>query len=199
MSSGLRARNDGIAEQFAASLSRSLVKQPESVNAILDLYGIKKEDSSDEAFHKIVAVLTDVGFYAPTTIALKGWPNASGRYLYHFNAANPFPGPLQGQASHILDVAYLFQNYNQDLSVADVAVAQEFGSAIIRFTKEGTTGWNPWSEQEPENYQVFGQTSETATFGVEKRAQRRPYISQMLEKYPYDLIWAALQNFLGGH
>lgn len=173
--------------------------QPELVSTILADYGIRKEDPGEEAFHKIVAVLTDVAFYAPTLIALKGWPNANGRYLYHFNAANSFPGPLQGQASHILDVAYLFQNYNQFLSEADVKVAERFGSAIISFTNDGTVGWKPWSEQEPENYQVFGQTSQTATFGVERDAKRRPFIPKILEKYSYDLVWGALQAFLGGH
>ncbi|CAI6097553.1 unnamed protein product [Clonostachys chloroleuca] len=153
----------------------------------------------DMAFHRIVALLTDIGFYAPLEIAARGWPNTHGRYLYHFNAPNAFPGPLQGKASHVLDVAYAFQNYNDYLSPSDVCIARGFGLAIVRFANKGQPGWPAWSEDAIKDPGVFGRaTDPDTTFGTTGKPQRRPFIPSLLEEYSHNVFWAALQKFLKG-
>ncbi|KAF4996281.1 hypothetical protein FDECE_12525 [Fusarium decemcellulare] len=199
MSGALQGSELDIARQFIGSLNKSLFGHPDLVATILADYKISEGDEGKDAFHKIIALLTDVGFHAPTSIALKGWPRNKDRYGYHFNAANPFPGPLNGKASHVLDVAYAFQNYNQFLSEADVDVAEDFASAIINFVKNGSPGWAAWSQKDPKNFMVFGQTTDKeATFGCEGKLQGRPFVPKVLATYDYELLWGALQKFLAG-
>ncbi|KAM5353295.1 hypothetical protein ACJZ2D_016804 [Fusarium nematophilum] len=199
MSGGLVARKERIARQFIQSLSKSLGHQPRLAASIFSDYRISEDDEDDGAFSKIVALLTDVGFYTPTGIALQGWPCNKGRYLYHFNAPNPFPGPLQGKASHVLDVAFLFQNYNEYLSAEEVKVAKAFALAIVDFANDGKPGWMAWSQNTPENFQVFGHTADKdTTFGTEGKSQRRPFIPRLLQEYNYETLWGALQSLLRG-
>ncbi|CAH0003205.1 unnamed protein product [Clonostachys byssicola] len=197
MSGALDSHKKGIGSRLATSLTRSLSKTPQLVTSILSDYQINEAVSDDAAFHRIVALLTDVGFYAPLEIAVRGWPNTHGRYLYHFNAPNPFSGPLQGKASHVLDVAYAFQNYNDYLSPSDVGVARDFALAIVRFVYKGQPGWPAWSDDALGDPGVFGYTTDPdTTFGTTGRSQRRPFIPRLLEEYSHDLLWGALQKFL---
>lgn len=199
LASGLLPRKQHIASHFIASIIASFHAKPRLVASILAAYQINEAQQDDEAFDRIVALYTDIAFYAPTNLALKGWPQSKSRYLYHFNAANPFPGPLQGKASHVLDVAYAFQNYNEFLSGEEVEVAREFGLAIIDFAWNGKPGWNVWSEDGLDNFKVFGYTADKiATLGAEGKTQRRPFAPRLLQEYSYEMLWGALQGFLGG-
>ncbi|KAJ3546564.1 hypothetical protein NM208_g1936 [Fusarium decemcellulare] len=199
MSGGLVARKQDIGSQFIASLMRSLSQTPQAAKSILSDYQIANADSDDKALARIVALLTDIAFYAPTGIALKGWPNPNGRFLFHFNAANPFPGPLQGKASHVLDVAYAFQNYNHHLPPSEVQVARNLGLAIIAFVHSGQPGWPAWSENEPESFKVFGHTTDPdTTFGTIGTFKRRPFIPRLLQEYSHELVWGVMQKFLVG-
>ena len=80
---------------------------------------------------KILEFITDVQFYAPTIVMAQAWPQSS--FVYHFNEPNPWDGPLKGKASHILDVAFLFQNYNQELSAEQQKTAKRFAEDMIKF------------------------------------------------------------------
>uniref|UniRef100_A0A0B7KAF2 Carboxylesterase type B domain-containing protein n=1 Tax=Bionectria ochroleuca TaxID=29856 RepID=A0A0B7KAF2_BIOOC len=199
ISSALDSHKKDIGSRLVASLTRSLSKTPQLVTSTLSDYHITDAESDDTAFHRIVALLTDVGFYAPLEIAARGWPNTHGRYIYHFNAPNPFHGPLQGKASHVLDVAYAFQNYNDYLSPPDICIAKDFGLAIVHFAHKGLPGWPAWSEDALEDPGVFGHvTDPDTTFSTTGRSQRRPFIPSLLEEYSHDLLWGALQKFLNG-
>ncbi|KAF2144753.1 uncharacterized protein K452DRAFT_285078 [Aplosporella prunicola CBS 121167] len=61
-------------------------------------------------------------------------------FLYHFNAANPWPGPDAGEATHILDAAFLFQNFSAQLTSAQQSVAAAFALDVIAFAR----GEAPW-------------------------------------------------------
>jgi carboxylesterase type B len=52
-------------------------------------------------------------------------------YVYYFNEGNPWEGPWKGQASHLLDIAYLFQNYSKHLCQQQQAVATAFAEDVF--------------------------------------------------------------------
>ena len=54
-------------------------------------------------------------------------------YVFHFNEPNPWPGRYQGVATHILDAAFLFQNYNEFLDDAQQESTRAFGEDFIDF------------------------------------------------------------------
>ncbi|KAK5239916.1 hypothetical protein LTR40_014164, partial [Exophiala xenobiotica] len=58
----------------------------------------------------------------------------SGRaLLYHFNEPNPWDGPFKGESSHILDVAFLLQNFVEHLGAEQQKPSKKFGSDFIDF------------------------------------------------------------------
>lgn len=78
MSGALYSQKKNIGSRLAASLTRSLSRTPQLVTSILSDYQITDAESDGIAFHRIVALLTDIGFYTPLEIAARGWPNTHG-------------------------------------------------------------------------------------------------------------------------
>lgn len=111
---GLDARNPGIASKFVESTNKTLSSHPEAASALLSAYNITPSTSDDEAVVSILRFATDISFYAPALAFAKGWPQTKDNkiFLYHFNEGNPWEGRFKGEAGHILDVSYLFQNFN---------------------------------------------------------------------------------------
>ncbi len=48
--------------------------------------------------------------------------------------SQPLDGPFKGKSTHVLDVAFVFQNFNHKLSDEQVRSAQLFGRDIVSFT-----------------------------------------------------------------
>lgn len=61
-------------------------------------------------------------------------------YVYYFNEGNPWDGPWKNRASHILDLAYLFQNFREFLTPTQQAVGLAFAEDIFKFCH----GISPW-------------------------------------------------------
>jgi hypothetical protein len=53
-----------------------------------------------------------------------------------FKEPNTWEGPWRGFATHILDIAYLFQNINDHLTGAQRNVAIQFATDVITFANE---------------------------------------------------------------
>lgn len=127
-----------IAITFAEFLHNSL---PQSeADKVLSTYGIDPSLSDAEALDRVLDIFSAAVFYAPAVTYAKAFEGRS--YLLHFDQKNTFPGPLNGKASHILDAAYLFQNFNEFLNEKDVDVARDFGRRMIKFI----CGKMPWSK-----------------------------------------------------
>jgi carboxylesterase type B len=149
----LGPRKTGIAQSFTASITKTFAATPAHATALFDAYGISAAQADEEALPKILAFAGDIGFYAPAVALAQGWPGAA--YLYHFNEPNPWEGPAKGQASHILDVAYLLQNFNEFLTAEHQAVAERFGGDVVAFVN----GEKPWDGfKEREGARVYGQS-----------------------------------------
>jgi len=141
----------------------------DAATKLLSLYGISPDLSDSDALDRVLDIHSTVGFYAPAIVYSKAFQGRS--YLIHFDEKNPFPGPVYGRASHGLDVAYLFQNFNDHLEPAGVLAAKEFGTRLIAFI----TGKPTWKKYDSEGTALVigdGQAKEIsfAEFDGRKRA-----------------------------
>jgi carboxylesterase type B len=120
-----------LAQIFKQAATAALENHPSLVETILSTYGISSAATSDAAFKGVLDFATDILFYASTMKLAQSWPGAA--YVYHFNEPNPWDGPYKGEATHILDIAFLFQNYNEYLSDEQRATAKAFAGHLITF------------------------------------------------------------------
>jgi hypothetical protein len=98
---------------------------------LLDEYNLLDELSDDAAFPRILEYVHDITFHEPAVTLAKGWPGNA--YLYYFNEGNPWNGPYKGRTNHLLDTAFLFQNYSEHLSPEQNKLAEEFARDIFGF------------------------------------------------------------------
>jgi len=151
----LNGRKSNISQTFQSSLTSSLGAA--SANKLFSAYGLTPTSSDEDAYAKILSFGNDIAFYAPSMAYARHFLSApdsatDGRvYTFRFNATNPWDGPLKGQSNHILDVAFLFQNYNKFLSEGQNAVAEAFADRVLAFVG-GKEPWKRWDV--PENKEV---------------------------------------------
>ncbi|RAL15753.1 putative carboxylesterase [Aspergillus homomorphus CBS 101889] len=129
---------NGCAERFLKALAAVLPSQPEVSEQILAEYGIATEMNDGEAFLAILDFLNDVWMYAPTLASAQGWKGRA--FVYYFNEGNPWDGAWKGRAGHILDLAYLFQNFREYLSPAQQKVGVAMAEDLLKFCH----GSEPW-------------------------------------------------------
>lgn len=98
---------------------------------------------------------TDISFYAGTVSFSRGWGPKC--HAFFINERNPWPGMFQGEATHILDAALLFQNFNDELPPAMRASAERYATDILAFT----SGRAPWvgRDGEGQGVKVYGPSS----------------------------------------
>ena len=149
----------GIKEKFPASIKSSLSSDPALAEQILESYGFTDSSLTDDAaFVKFLELVNDVSFFGATTAFARGWPaSQSGEskiYSFFFNEPNPWPGVYPGRTTHVLDVVFLFQNHNHNLSPAQRAAAEQMGLDWMKFV----AGQKPWEGYTPEKRaaKVFG-------------------------------------------
>jgi carboxylesterase type B len=136
----LLPRKTGIGPAFRESLKKSFSARPPSAEAILLSYELKDSDDDDTALLKILRFGSDICFFAPAVQMATAFPGRS--YLYHFNEPNPWDGAFKGHATHVLDIAFLMQNYREFLSDEQGAGAVQFAKDVIAFAN----GERPWQE-----------------------------------------------------
>ncbi|KEF63725.1 uncharacterized protein A1O9_01703 [Exophiala aquamarina CBS 119918] len=131
----LNAREQGIREAFQSFLKSSpKLKDSSTAQRILDFYGIQDNTSDQDALHAITSFVTDTMFYTPSVAMARAWQKS---YVCHFNEGNPWKGLYQGRANHMLDIAYLWQNFNHTLTQPQQAVAKVFAEHVIGFAAGG--------------------------------------------------------------
>ncbi|KAK0992733.1 hypothetical protein LTS01_007698 [Friedmanniomyces endolithicus] len=138
---GLRLwhRKKGIGKAFCDAMNSSSLN-PEQAEKLLRGYHITPDLDDDTAFERVLQTLNDIGFYAPTLAFAEGLSSRMKTYVYRFNEPNPWTGPWQGRTNHILDVAFLFQNFNEFLDDAQRSTAEAFAVSVFKFV----TGGVPW-------------------------------------------------------
>lgn len=139
---GLLSRKVGIAAAFRSSAEKSLHDHPDALASLLDHYYLSESAArmltDDEALFKILCFISDVAFLMPAIELSAKFPGDS--FVFAFNEPNPWDGLFKGHASHVLDIAFLFQNYNDSLEQKQRASAVAFGTDVISFV----SGESPW-------------------------------------------------------
>jgi carboxylesterase type B len=199
----LDARKSGIAQAFIDSCTKTLSTKPEVATELLTAYGITTSSSDDEALLAILRFSSEICFYAPARAFAQGWPNTpeSKLFLYHFNEGVPWEGLFKGEAGHILDVVYLFQNFNEHLDDAQLKVAKEYGEDFIKFVN----GENPWPpvQQDKLCAKVYGPSADGVTSrwvpdGAPTKIGRDERVLKLGEKIGFDAVMQVFQNFFQG-
>ncbi|KAJ5894816.1 hypothetical protein N7495_006507 [Penicillium taxi] len=126
------------ANKFITAIHKVLSSYPEEAERIINAYGIIEDLPDEEARVLVLNFLAGICFHAPALCFAQGWNGNA--YVYHFNEGNPWEGPWNGHANHILDVIYLFQNLNEFLSPEQQAVAVAFAEDVFKFCH----GVEPW-------------------------------------------------------
>ncbi|PCG94964.1 Carboxylesterase, type B [Penicillium occitanis (nom. inval.)] len=193
----LMKRQTGIAKAFHNSLSKYLSNSPEVVCALEQAYGINSNTTDEVALRNILDAASDIRFYAPVLAIGNNWPGET--YVYHFNEPNPWEGPWKGTASHCLDFAYLFQNFNEYLTPTQQELAKQFAEHVICFIH----GKAPFPSRQsarsgamvygrPRNGAAFVQSVSPNDFG------RREKLFQLAQGVGLDKLNAAVGHFLDG-
>ncbi|KAF3386206.1 Lipase 2 [Penicillium rolfsii] len=197
----LNRSTDGIAPAFRESLTRSLASADKAAQ-ILSAYSISEHIPDDQALKAILKFASDICFFVPVLNYGHCW--SGNAFLYQFNEPNTWEGPWKGYANHILDVAYLFQNYNDDLTDRQRAVAIQFAKDVILFAN----GQRPWPvfrwETSDLSSRVYGgrvikTSGEVMTVsGPDSRTERSKTILVLMESVSADELSRAWGNFMAG-
>ncbi|PYI26720.1 alpha/beta-hydrolase [Aspergillus indologenus CBS 114.80] len=191
-----------IASSFRASFERSL-GSADKVDLIMKEYGISEESAGEEAYDRILTFVTDLCFFLPILQYGHYWSGQA--HLYNFNEPNPWDGRWKGRANHILDVAFLFQNYNDLLSEPQRAVAIQFAEDLIAFA-HGREPWKPfrWETTDLHTRVYGGRAAETVgqvqtLLAPDPRTERSTSILNLTATVPADELSRAFGVFLSGH
>jgi len=193
----LSHRIKDIAKAFCTSMNNSFSSEPSVAQAIFESYNIEPTTPDEEAIMSIIQFATDLNFFAPAVAYAEGWPGTA--YYYQFNEPNPWDGPFKGHATHVLDVAYLFQNFNEKLTAEQQAVAKAFGEDVINFAN-GEAPWKAFTKEEG-GARTYGPSStQTKNFvqgkGIGKT--RKDTVYRLAEKVGLDGLGAAWAAFFQG-
>lgn len=166
-------------------------------------YAINEEGISDDAaFTRILNFGNDVSFLLPVLSYAHCWNGSA--YVYHFNEPNVWNGPWKGHASHILDVAYLFQNYNEHLPAQQSESAVKFAEDLITFSN----GEAPWPVFNSDTGEFFARVYGISGSGIKGRvdtvkgsllrAGRRETSLELAKKVSSDDLSRAWNAFMAG-
>jgi carboxylesterase type B len=157
-------------------------------------YELNPRTPDDEAFEKVLRVANDLNFYLPT-LALAQNVSATGlkTYVYRFNEPNPWDGQWKGRATHILDITFLLQNFNEFLDEKQKTVAEDFGRDVIGFVN-GQAPWAEWRKAK-----VMGRDGRTKVVDdVPEMVGRRDVMLKLGAEVGMDALSGAFDTFLKG-
>lgn len=193
------ASPETVVSRFIDSITRNLAAHPGVADTILKTYGISTSLPKEEGLIAILNFATDIGFAAPTQTYAKGWPGDA--YVYCFNEPNPWDGRWKGYASHVLDVAFVFQNFLEHLSDAQRESSRKFAADVIRFVN-GKAPWTAFDEKSP-SVRVYGpsvgkEVVQEVSLSKKELTRRRADIYEIAEKTGLDALSEAWGMFVAG-
>lgn len=194
---GLAERKAGIASALKSSLTANLGTA--SASAVLGAYGITENTQDDAAMQAIIELATDIAYYAPALAFARSFSGKT--YYYQFNEPNHWEGAFKGCSTHMLDAAFLFQNFNEKMDERQREVALALAKAFVAFAN----GARPWDEFAcaKGNARTFGPSKETITSLVERNGWgngRRETLFRLEEAGSVDLdaLSVAWDLFIAG-
>ncbi|KAH6995430.1 carboxylesteras-like protein [Ilyonectria destructans] len=197
---GLLSRRAGIASAFRTSVSKSLKDYPHALESLLQHYSLSElaagNMTDDEAMFKILNFINDAAFSMPAAELAMRFPGNS--FLYVFNEQNPWHGLFKGHASHILDIAFLFQNYNDALDESQRASAKVFGMDVIKFVN-GEQPWAAFNSDQPGAAVYAHGRRDYHKLSALEATQRNPFLFELtrVENGPgMDMLMKVFTDFL---
>jgi hypothetical protein len=143
--------------------------------------------------------MNDIRFFVPVLSYAKSWPG--NVYVYYFNEGNPWEGPQIGRSSHILDVAYFYQNYNDYLDSDQQAVAKAMAEDFLKFC-HGRAPWPALESGDTSSFsaRIYGPSSKKQITGLVSQeyggnSLRREIIPKIAEKVPLDELGHVISIF----
>jgi carboxylesterase type B len=137
---GLAQLKVGIASALTISLHTNLPAS--AADAVLQAYDICPTMEDDAAMDLILRLATDIGYVAPAVAYAQSFPGKT--YYYQFNEPNTWDGPFKGNSTHMLDAAFLFQNFNEHMSKEPKMIAKDLATDFVKFSN----GIKPWVEHD---------------------------------------------------
>lgn len=123
----------------AASLKKyfeiTFPDDPAKVKALVQGFGI---DESNKDNLPVLSFINDISFASAARATVQAWAGAGARlgtkgYLSHVNAPNPWAGPWQGHATHVLDLMVLLGNYDEFLGAGQRAVGERMALDVVAY------------------------------------------------------------------
>jgi carboxylesterase type B len=188
----LGPKKPGIAKTFVASIADSLPEQ--AASKLLTGYDIDASTEDDQAFERVLQFGGDVCFYAPTLAFAQGLAESMPVYVYRFNEPNDWPGPWQGRTTHIHDLTYLFQNFNEFLSGEQSQLAEEFATDVLSYVN-GKAPWQSWTRTE-KVAKVFATDVKGVKEDVPEQTGRRKCFLDLADEIGFDALSGALGRFM---
>jgi carboxylesterase type B len=108
---------------------------------LLSAYKLDSDVSAQQVRTAALSLASELRFYDPVRRVHQGWKTAKppkNASRYHFHVLNPFEGEYKGIVSHELDVAFLLQNFNDQLDEKNCKVAQAMADHFIGFANGET-------------------------------------------------------------
>ncbi|CZR51768.1 related to carboxylesterase [Phialocephala subalpina] len=196
----LGPRTIGIGKTFSESIEKTLAAQPGAAEKLRHTYKITPDLEDRIALRNVLQFATDIGFFATGVTWARGWPGKA--WMYHFNEPNPWEGEWKGESGHVLDVAYLFQNYEEHLTQAQKSVSKQFLEDFISFMN-GKTRWPAFGDGQ-EGAMTYGPSGDQKCWeyveGItSEKSGRKNTIFALAESIGIEELSAAWGNFLSGN
>lgn len=182
-------------------MNTALASQPTTAEQIAKSYGVSEGTSDEEAYPGVLDFINDVLFFSPALTFAQGWKGNA--YVYYFNEGNPWEGQWKGRTNHILDLAYLFQNFREFLSPDQQALASAFAEDFFKFC-HGQAPWPAITKGTVSNgftARRYGPTSEDTAAGTVTQAyggesRRRSNLYDYTDQVSLDELAKALNIFM---
>ncbi|KAF1912495.1 Alpha/Beta hydrolase protein [Ampelomyces quisqualis] len=160
---------------------------------LLAAYNLDRDLSPEQEREAVLQLASELRFYDPARRIHNGWKGASpakNTSRYHFHVANPFEGAFKGLASHELDVAFLLQNFNDQLDAKHRYVAQGMAEHFIKFVNG-----HPWASQD--KLVVFGSEGVIEVNESEYDRLYRQGRGDVLSSIDYEKLWRVAEMWQG--
>ena len=188
-------QKEGIARTFCSSILKSLASSPGVAGELLTAYGLSPELDDTEGMFRVLQVANDLNFYLPTLAIAQGFEAHMKTYMYRFNEPNPWDGPWKGHATHILDLCFLLQNFNEHLDDAQKNNAELFAKDVIKFVN-GEEPWTRWQSEE-RIAKVLGPSGKAEVIeDAPEKVGRRSVVLKLGEQIGLDKLNEAFNGFM---
>ena len=196
---GLRImhRKKGIASAFCSAISTGLADKPQIAEKLLSAYALTPETEDEKAFFKVLQTASDLNFYVPTLVLAGNLSIDMTIYMYRFNEPNPWDGAWKGHATHVLDLSFLLQNFNDFLGAEQKQVAERFASDVIGFLNGGTP-WEEWKQSGEKKVAKFlgPEGKMEVVEDVPEKVGRKSIMLELGEEVGFDKLNDALNGFM---